>query len=144
MIELGRDAADGVHPYNVTPEHTAQARALLGPGKWLCVEQKVMLETDAGRARESGRKNLALYMTLDNYRNNWLRLGFTEADLADGGSDRLIDAMYAWGDLATIRKRVEQHWAAGADHVCIQPVAAGGGSLAKPDENLLARLAPKG
>jgi probable F420-dependent oxidoreductase len=144
MIELGRDAADGVHPYNVTPEHTAQARALLGPGKWLCVEQKVMLETDAGRARAAGRKNLALYMTLDNYRNNWLRLGFTEADLADGGSDRLIDAMYAWGDVATIRKRIEQHWAAGADHVCIQPVAAGGGSLGKPDEAALAQLAPKG
>lgn len=142
MIALGRDAAHGVHPYNVTPEHTARARALLGPDKWLCVEQKVLLESDPGKARAAGRTNLALYMTLDNYRNNWLRSGFTEADLADGGSDRLIDAMYVWGDEAAIRSRIEAHWAAGADHVCIQPVAAGATTLGKPDEAVLALLAP--
>ena len=81
MLTLMAELADGAHPYNVTPEHTAQARALLGPGKFLCPEQKVMLETDPAIAREAGRRNLAVYLPLPNYRNNLLRLGFTQADL---------------------------------------------------------------
>ena len=141
MVKLGAELADGVHPYNVTPEHTAQTRALIGPGKWLCVEQKVLLESDPDRARKTGRKNLSLYMGLDNYVRNWRRLGFGDPDFADGGSDRFIDAMVAWGDEAAIRERIEQHWAAGADHVCIQPLHPSG-SMQKLDEDILERLAP--
>ncbi len=122
MLELAASHADGAHPYNVTPEHTAQARAIMGPGKLLCVEQKVILETDAATARAAGRKMLGIYLTLTNYRSNWARLGFSEADMADGGSDRLIDAMFAWGDAEALAARVQAHWDAGADHVCIQPV----------------------
>ena len=85
-----------------TPQHTAQAAAILGPSKWLAVEQKVTLETDPAKARALGRKELSRYMVLPNYRNSWLRQGFTEAELADGGSDRFIDAMVLWGDAETI------------------------------------------
>src|ERR1043166_3722738 len=84
-------------PYSVTPKHTAEAAAILGPSKWLAVEQKVTLETDPAKARALGRKELSRYMVLPNYRNSWLRQGFTEAELADGGSDRFIDAMVLWG-----------------------------------------------
>lgn len=141
MTELAGQEADGVHPYNVTPDHNTKARALLGPDKWICTEQKVLLETDAAQARQAGRANLATYLPLENYRNNWLRLGFTESDFGDGGSDRLIDALYAWGDEAMIRARIAAHWDAGADHVCIQAVAPDG-SMLKPDERALAALAP--
>lgn len=140
MLALARDLADGAHPYNVTPEHTAQARAILGSGKWLCVEQKVLLESDPVNARKVAREQLEIYLTLDNYRNNWLRLGFDEDDLANGGSDRFIDAIVAWGDEATIRRRIHAHWDAGADQVCIKPLSPQGGEA--PDEKLLALLAP--
>jgi probable F420-dependent oxidoreductase len=110
----------------VTPEHTRGARAALGPDKLLAVEQKVCLQTDATAARGLARRELHRYMTLTNYRNNWLRLGFTEADLADGGSDRFIDAMVLWGDAATITRGLRAHLAAGATQVCIQPVHAEG------------------
>jgi probable F420-dependent oxidoreductase len=120
MLELSGERADGAHPYNVNPEHTAEARAILGPRPYLCPEQAVVLETDAGKARGIGRAFLAFYLTLPNYANNLLRLGFGEADFKDGGSDKLIDAIVAWGDLNAIRKRIGEHHAAGADHVCIQ------------------------
>lgn len=120
MLELAAQRSDGAHPYNTNPEHTAQARAILGRGPKLCPEQAVVLETDAATARAIGREFLALYLTLPNYTNNFLRLGFTEADFRNGGSDRLIDAIIAWGDLEHIRNRVRAHHAAGADHVCIQ------------------------
>jgi probable F420-dependent oxidoreductase len=122
MLELAAQRTDGAHPYNTSPEHTAQARAILGqgPGPKLCPEQAVIIETDAATARAIGREFLALYLTLPNYTNNFLRLGFTEADFRDGGSDRLIDAIIAWGNLDQIRSRVRAHHAAGADHVCIQ------------------------
>lgn len=140
MLELAAELADGVHPYNVTPEHTAEARSLIGPNKLLCVEQKVLLLTDPAAARAAARRALVPYLTLTNYVKNWQRLGFADSDMSGGGSDRLIDAMFAWGDEATIRARIEAHWAAGADHVCIQPIAMDGG--AKPDERVLALLAP--
>jgi len=140
MLALAAELTDGVHPYNVTPEHTAEARAVLGPDKLICVEQKVILSTDAATARAAGRAALGVYMSLPNYRNNWLRLGFKEDDLAGTGSDRLIDAMFAWGDEDAIRRRIEAHWAAGADHVCIQSVAADGAHT--PDTKVLALLAP--
>lgn len=120
MLELARDRAAGAHPYNVTPAHTAQARQALGPEALVLPEQAVLLGTDASEARLLGRQHLQIYLSLPNYANNLRRLGFSEEDLADGGSDRLVDAMVAWGDEAAIRARVDEHRAAGADHVCIQ------------------------
>src|SRR6202034_3396281 len=102
MLKLAAERAAGAVPYNVTPEHTREARAALGPHKLLVVEQKVCLQTDAAAARGLARRELERYLTLPNYRNNWLRIGFTEADFADGGSDRFIDAMVLWGDPPTI------------------------------------------
>ena len=124
MLKLSRDRTMGALPYNVTPAHTAEAKAILGPDKWLAVEQKVCVETDPVRARALGRAELSRYLTLDNYRNNWLRLGFTEAELSNGGSDRFIDAMVLHGDAATIKAGLREHFTAGATHVCLQPVHA--------------------
>jgi probable F420-dependent oxidoreductase len=124
MLELSGERADGAHPYNVNPQHTSQARAILGPRKYLCPEQAVVLETDAGKARAIGRAFLGFYLTLPNYANNFLRLGFDEGDFKDGGSDKLIDAIIAWGDLDAIRNRIREHHSAGADHVCVQVLTA--------------------
>jgi probable F420-dependent oxidoreductase len=140
MLELAASHADGAHPYNVTPEHTAQARAILGPDKWLCPDQKVLLESNPGKARAAARKTLGIYLTLPNYRNNWLRQGFTEEDLAGEGSDRFIDAMVAWGDEHAIRERLQQHLDAGADQVCINSLRPDG--VMAPDERVLEMLAP--
>lgn len=126
MLELAAELCRGAIPYNVTPGHTERARAILGPGRWLAVEQKICLLEDAGVARAAARKELARYMTLDNYRNNWLRTGFTADDMEGGGSDRLMDAMVAWGSAATVAERLRAHFDAGADQVCIQPIAATG------------------
>lgn len=120
VLGLARDRTAGAHPYLTTPEHTAQAREILGAGKLLVPEQKVILSTDADAARALARQKIGFYFDLPNYTNNWLRLGFTQSDLADHGSDRLIDALVAWGDEASIRERVEAHRAAGADQVAIQ------------------------
>jgi probable F420-dependent oxidoreductase len=131
MLKLAAERAAGAVPYNVTPEHTREARAALGPHKLLAVEQKVCLETDPAAARGLARRELHRYMTLTNYRNNWLRIGFTEADLADGGSDRFVDAMVLWGDAATIARGLRVHLEGGADQVCIQPVHADGDTDAR-------------
>jgi probable F420-dependent oxidoreductase len=141
MLALSAELADGAHPYNVPPEHTAEARRILGSGKLLCPEVWVLLESDPEKARSAARQALAPYMQLDNYVNNWKRLGFAD-DLVGGGSDRLIDANVAWGDEAAIRKRIQEHWDAGADHVCIQTINPDGSR--RPDEKLLAMLAPAG
>jgi probable F420-dependent oxidoreductase len=140
MTGLAGEKTAGAFPYNVTPEHTASARAIIGPGKWLCVEQKVLSVTDPGKARDIARQAMALYLTLVNYRNNWTRLGFTDEDMAGGGSNRLLDAMVAWGTEAAIEQRIQAHFDAGASHVCIQPLHPDG--LAVPDYNALAALAP--
>jgi probable F420-dependent oxidoreductase len=124
MLELAAERADGAHPYNVSPEHTAQARGILGKGPYLCPEQAVVLETDPTKARKIGRDFLAIYLGLPNYTNNFLRLGFDESDLKSGGSDRLIDSIIAWGDLNAVRNRIRAHQTAGADHVCIQILTA--------------------
>jgi|SRR5579862_5028896 probable F420-dependent oxidoreductase len=124
MLKLSGERADGSHPYNVNPEHTAQARQILGPNAYLCPEQAVVLETDPAKARQIGREFLGLYLPLPNYANNFLRLGFDESDFKDGGSDRLIDAIIAWGDLNAIRNRIHAHHRAGADHVCVQVLTA--------------------
>ena len=138
MLELSAELADGAHPYNVTPEHTRRAREILGSGKQLCVEQAAILETNAADARAIARSFLSFYLTLPNYVDNWRRLGFNDADFAGGGSDRLVDSIIVWGDERAIRERIEAHWQAGADHVCVQAVGQGG----LTDERLLALLAP--
>lgn len=139
MLALSAEKSIGAVPYNVTPRHTAQAAAILGPKKALAVEQKVTLETDPARARALGRKELSRYMVLPNYRNNWLREGFSEAELADGGSDHFIDAMVLWGDAATVKKGLRAHFEAGATHVCLQPVHEDGDFAAR--DRMLAALA---
>lgn len=142
MLEVAAALADGAHPYNVSPEHTARARGALGPGKLLCPEQMVLLEQDPATARAIGRKALALSFSLPNYRNSYLRMGFATQDLENGGSDRLIDTIVAWGDEDAIRGRIQQHWDAGADHVCIQPLRRDGVKLAEGDLRVLELLAP--
>jgi probable F420-dependent oxidoreductase len=139
MLELSGERADGAHPYWTTPEHTAEARRILGPGKLLCVEQKVVLTDDADVARAAGVQALGLYTGLPNYRNNWLRMGFTDEEI-DGGADRFVDALLAWGDAATIGDRLQRHLDAGADHVCIQALTPG--EPFQVDEKALAALAP--
>jgi len=124
MLELAAKRSDGAHSYNVTPEHTKIARDTMGKGPALVVEQAVILESDANRARKIARKFLELYLKLPNYTNNFLRLGFTEEDCKGEGSDRLIDAIIAWGDINAIRARVDGHFKAGADHVCVQALPA--------------------
>jgi len=140
MLALSAELADGAHPYNVPPEHTAEARGILGGGKLLCPEVWVLLETNAGAARSAARQALAPYLQLDNYVANWRRLGFSDDEMAGGGSDRFIDANVAWGTEAAIRERIQQHWDAGADHVCIQSINPDGSR--RPDERVLALLAP--
>jgi probable F420-dependent oxidoreductase len=141
MLALSAALVDGAHPYNVTPEHTQKAREILGPGKLLCPEQKVLLETDPSRARSVARAALAHYLQLENYVNNWRRSGFDDADFAGGGSNRLIDAMVAWGDETALRERIQQHWDAGADHVCIQALRPDGPRQSR-EERVFELLAP--
>jgi probable F420-dependent oxidoreductase len=129
MLQLAATHADGAHPYLVTPEHTARAREILGPGKLLAPEHFVLLERDAGEARRFGRDALALYMTLPNYTENLRLLGFDEADWHRGASDRLVDALVAWGDESAIQARVKEHLDAGADHVAVQPVGRRTGDI---------------
>ena len=140
MLALAAERADGAHPYNVTPEHTAKARAILGPKPLLCTEQKVMLERDASVARAGARKALGFYLGLPNYQASLVWQGFEPADFAGGGSDRLIDALVAWGDEKAIAARVKAHFDAGASHVCIQPLRSDGEM--RPDEDVLEALAP--
>lgn len=125
MLKLSGERAAGAVPYLVTPEHTARAREILGEGPLLAPEFGVVLEADPSRARALARDHLALYLTLPNYTDNFLRLGFTEADLTADGSDRLVDALYAWGDDDRIRHRVNAFHEAGADHVALQVVDGG-------------------
>lgn len=120
MLELARARTAGTHPYLVTPELTARAREGIGPDGLVASEQGVVLQTDRDRAHATARLHLQTYLGLPNYSNNWKRQGFTDDDLADGGSDRLVDALVVWGDEATIVARVQEHRDAGADHVCIQ------------------------
>ncbi len=120
MLRLSADRAAGAHPYFVTPEHTARARGILGSGKTLAPEQAVVLETDAEKARAIARAHMQTYLNLPNYVRNLASLGFGEQDIANGGSDRLVDAIVAWGDVDAVAARVRQHLERGADHVCIQ------------------------
>ena len=137
MLKLSAELADGAHPYNVNPEHTRQARELLGPNKWLCVEQKVIWESDPERARQAARAALEMYVKLPNYVNNWKNLGFSQEEISSQ-SDRFVDALVAWGDARAIEERLQQHWQAGADHVCVQALQPDGKSI---DQGALERLA---
>ncbi|HJQ85723.1 MAG TPA: LLM class F420-dependent oxidoreductase [Candidatus Binatia bacterium] len=119
-LALARERAWGSHPYFVPPEHTARARSILGPGKLLAPEQKVCLESDPAKARAIARAAMQMYLGLPNYVSNLLSLGFTDDDVAGGGSDRLVDAIVAWGGIDAIVARVKAHHDAGADHVCLQ------------------------
>jgi probable F420-dependent oxidoreductase len=139
MLELAAQRASGAHPYFVPVEHTAMARQVLGAGPLLCVEQAVVLETDADVARAAAREHMAIYLTLPNYTNNLRRMGFGDDDLGGGGSDRLVDAIVAWGDADAIATRVRQHHDAGADHVCIQVV---GTPMREPPVTQWRELAP--
>jgi len=122
MLDLARDRAAGAHPYFVPPEHVAAARETLGPDKLIAVELAVVVDRDPATARATARRHTATYTTLPNYTNNLRRFGFGDDDFANQGSDRLVDAIVAWGDLDAIGKRVQAMRDAGADHVCLQPV----------------------
>ena len=127
MLELSRDLTQGALPYCVTPEHTAQAKEILGPDRWLCVEQKICFTTDASVARAVAAKGMARYLAMPNYRNNWLRLGFSESELGGGGNERFLDSMVLWGSEGAIREKLQAHLDAGATHIAIQPLNPSGG-----------------
>jgi probable F420-dependent oxidoreductase len=128
MLELAATLTDGAHPYLVTPAHTAQARSLLGD-KFLGVEQAVVLGQNREESLRRAHEHLEFYTGLPNYRNSWLRQGFSEADLVRGGSERLCDALVAQGDEASVMARVQQHFDAGADHVCLQVLGSDFGQV---------------
>jgi probable F420-dependent oxidoreductase len=127
MLRLCAQRTAGTHPYLSTPEHTRAAREAVGPDKVVAPEQGVVVERDPQRARSLARGFLEGYLRLPNYSNNWLRHGFTEDDLRDGGSDRLVDGLIAWGSDEAIAARVREHLDAGADHVCLQVIHDGDG-----------------
>jgi probable F420-dependent oxidoreductase len=155
MLRLAAAETDGTLPTFVTPERIAQIRAEIGPAKWLCVQQICMLEKDPSQARAAIRGLIAFYLGLPNYLQSLRLMGFDDPDFADGGSDRLVDAMVAWGDEQVIRDRIAAQYKAGATHVCITPLrpagSAGAWSLASggarergtPDERALETLAPR-
>jgi probable F420-dependent oxidoreductase len=124
MLRLAAERAAGAHSYFVPPEHTRRAREILASDRILAVEQAVVLETDAAQAREIARAHMSRYLALPNYVNNLRSLGFTDAEIANSGSDRLVDAIVAWGDVKAVSERVRAHQSAGADHVCIQVLTA--------------------
>lgn len=126
VLRLAAERSAGAHPYLTTPEHTGKARQLVGNTVFLAPEHKVVLTTDAAEARAVGRKFVDFYLGLSNYVNNWLRLGFTDDDVRKPGSDRLIDALVAYGTSEAIAQRLNEHFDAGADHVAIQVLGASG------------------
>lgn len=141
MLDLAASETDGTHPYFVPPEHTARVRAQIGSRPWICVEQAVILEADAAKARTAARQHMSFYVTnLPNYRNNLKALGYRDADFQNGCSDRLVDAIVAWGTEGKIRERLQAHLAAGATHVCIQALRPDNPSL--PDLRAIEALAP--
>jgi probable F420-dependent oxidoreductase len=120
VLKLSAERSAGAHPYLTTPEHTAQARELIGPDAFIAPEHKAILTTDTEHARAVGRKALDIYLNLTNYLNNWKRLGFTDEEVARPGSDRLVDSVVAYGTTDAIAARLKEHLDAGADHVPVQ------------------------
>ena len=142
MLQFAATETQGTHTYFVPPEHTAQARAAIGPKPWICAAQAVILETDAAKARSAARLYMKTYVPrLPNYANNLKALGYTDADFADGCSDRLVDDIVAWGTETKIRDRIAAHHKAGATHVCILPLPADNSPA--PDQRALEALAPR-
>lgn len=139
MLELARDRTLGAHPCFTTVEHTAAAREVLGAQSWLAPEVAVVLDTDAGRARATAREYAAMYLALPNYTNNLRRLGWGDADLLGGGSDRLVDALIPWGSPEQVAAGVRQHVEAGADEVAVQ-VLGGGGDFPRAGFRALAEV----
>lgn len=137
MLELSRDRTAGAHPYLVTPDHTATARAILGPGKLLAPEQGVILQSDPARARAMAKDALGMYLQLPNYANTWRRLGFSDNEIANV-SDRLLDSLFASGTVDRVKHRVEEHLAAGANHVCLQVITEGDFAAERADWRVLA------
>jgi probable F420-dependent oxidoreductase len=137
MLALARDRADGAHPYFVPVAHTLLAREALGPDKLLIPEQAMVVNTDPDEARRIARDHMRGYLQLPNYVNNLKYLGYTDDDVSAGGSDRLVDAIVAWGDAADVARRVREHLEAGADHVLLQPLGDLDAALRQ-----LERLAP--
>ena len=133
MLQLAATRANGAHPYFVTPDHTKLARDTMGADALLAPEQMVVLSTDRDDARRVARAGMKIYLGLPNYYNNLRRIVFDESDWSDGGSDRLVDAIVAWGDDEYVASRVREHHAAGADHVCVQILTDSG---AVPDEQI--------
>ena len=133
VLKLSAERSAGAHPYLTTPEHTAQARELIGPSAFLAPEHKAVLTTDPEKARAVGRRALDIYFNLANYRNSWKRLGFSEDEVNRPGSDRLVDAVVAYGTPESIAARMKEHLDAGADHVPVQ--------ILTKDENLVSALA---
>jgi probable F420-dependent oxidoreductase len=125
MLELSATRANGAHPYFTPPEHTAEARQIMGPDALLAPEQMVVFSTDPTEARRIARAGMKIYLGLPNYANNLKRHGFSDADIADGGSDRLVDTIVAWGTEDQIKSRIDAHHDAGADHVCVQVLQDG-------------------
>jgi len=139
MLGLAATQARGAHPYFVPPEHTARAREVMGTEAWLCPEQMVLLESDPSTARAVARQNMDVYIKLPNYQNNLRQFGYEDADFENGGSDRLVDAIVCWGDEKAIADRIQAHYDAGANHVCIQPFKT---DAPGPDLRILEALAP--
>ncbi len=125
VLQLSAQRSAGAHPYLTTPAHTAQARALVGNTVFLAPEHKVVLSTDTHQARAVGRRTVGFYLNLSNYVNNWRRLGFTDADVREPGSDKLVDALVAHGGADAVAEQLAEHLSAGADHVAIQVLGKG-------------------
>ena len=141
MLQLSATEADGTHTYFVPPEHTAKARAAIGPKPWICAAQAIILETDAAKARAAARTYMKTYVPrLPNYTNNLKALGWKDEEFANGCSDKLVDAIVAWGTEDQIRARIDAHLKAGATHVCILPLRVDNESL--PDMHAMEALAP--
>lgn len=144
MLELAASHADGAIPVWVPPEHTARAREILGPDKLLCPVQYVMLETDPVKARAAARVHCGLSMSLPNYQGNLKWLGFEDEDFENNCSDRLVDSLIAWGDEDAIRDRIQAHFDAGADHVCVGPLSSSPATMMDIDQSIVDLLAPRG
>jgi probable F420-dependent oxidoreductase len=140
MKRLGAEAAAGIITALIPPEHIARMRQQIGPEKLLLAQQMVMLENDAEKARAAVRSFMRFYLNAPPYQRNFKAMGFSDADLRQGGSDHLIDSIIAWGDERRLRERIEAHRRAGANHVYAIPLSAAGGRL--PDMRVIEALAP--
>jgi probable F420-dependent oxidoreductase len=141
MLQLAATETQGTHTYLTTVEQISRTRTALGPRPWLCAELGVMLEPDASKARTAIRQYIQIYLTIDHYVKRFREVGFADEDFTDGGSDRLVDAIVAWGNGGKIRERIDAYYKAGASHVCVMPLKSEGGLV--PDGRALEALGPR-